>query len=304
MPLSVWQRNIVTEAGDVIPDAEIEVFDAGSSSKPDLFSDPDGNSSITNPFNADSNGFARFYVAGGRYDIAVNGAVLWEDVALGTAQRRDTGSAPSEVPTNDDVFENTGFGQDELTFSRFEEEDWNELPLNNRAFWGDFTAPNSPPFSDISNPFGIQIDAGGGRKLQIVGRNSLLAFRSTSDNFASDPWQLVDGVEEFGENSNGSFVRFYDGRQICISNEFEITGAKLERESGIYRSSADQRKTWDYPADFSSTPWVNASAAAGFDDRGDVPQYTVDDATIGLLSIEGEGTTTRNVYVVAIGYWK
>ena len=110
MSLSVWQRNIVTESGDVIPDAEIEVFDAGSSSKPDLFSDPDGNSSITNPFNADSNGFARFYVAGGRYDIAVNGAVLWEDVALGTAQRRDTGSAPSEVPTNDDANER-GFAQ-------------------------------------------------------------------------------------------------------------------------------------------------------------------------------------------------
>ena len=110
MSLSVWQRNIVTEAGDVIPDAEIEVFDAGSSSKPDLFSDPDGNSSITNPFNADSNGFARFYVSGGRYDIAVNGAVLWEDVALGTTQRRDTGPAPSEVPTNDDANER-GFAQ-------------------------------------------------------------------------------------------------------------------------------------------------------------------------------------------------
>ena len=103
MSLSVWQRNIVTESGDVIPDAEIEVFDAGSSSKPSLFSDPDGNSSITNPFNADSNGFARFYVSGGRYDIAVNGAVLWEDVALGTTQRRDTGPAPSEVPTNADI---------------------------------------------------------------------------------------------------------------------------------------------------------------------------------------------------------
>ena len=149
MSLSVWQRNIVTESGDVIPDAEIEVFDAGSSSKPDLFSDPDGNSSITNPFNADSNGFARFYVAGGRYDIAVNGAVLWEDVALGTTQRRDTGSAPSEVPTNDDANER-GFAQTVNSVSDLRESTY---PASLQRLWlsgyyGVGTAGGGPLYRD------------------------------------------------------------------------------------------------------------------------------------------------------------
>ena len=101
MSLSRWQRSIVTEAGDTIAEAEIEVFDAGESTKPDLFQDSDGSTALTNPFNADGSGFAAFYVAGGRYDIAVNGAVIWTNVALGTVQSRDVGTGSDQVPDND-----------------------------------------------------------------------------------------------------------------------------------------------------------------------------------------------------------
>ena len=100
MSLSRWQRSIVTESGDTIAEAEIEVFDAGESTKPDLFQDSDGSTALTNPFNADGSGFAAFYVAGGRYDIAVNGAVIWTNVALGTVQSRDVGTGSDQVPDN------------------------------------------------------------------------------------------------------------------------------------------------------------------------------------------------------------
>lgn len=81
MALNSWQRNIVNEAGDTIPYAEVEVFYAGLSTKPDLFSD-NILTPLLNPFDATESGFARFYADPGRYDIAVNGVILWEDVVL------------------------------------------------------------------------------------------------------------------------------------------------------------------------------------------------------------------------------
>ena len=179
MSLSVWQRNIVTEAGDVIPDAEIEVFFAGSSSKPSLFSDPDGNSSLTNPFNADTNGFARFYVSGGRYDIAVNGTVLWEDVALGTAQGRDTGTGSDEVPTNEDLPNSSSVG----TESDHEDpEDKSRLAR----------------LDHIESALGIDTTGPAGENvLAAVGRGAIV---------------------ESGSNSNGHYVRWENGEQIAWSD--------------------------------------------------------------------------------------
>jgi hypothetical protein len=97
--MNVFQRNVVDEAGNVIPLAEIEVFFAGTSSKPDLFSD-DQSTPLTNPFSADSSGFFRFYVAGGAYDIAVNSSVRWENIRLGSMSSQD---ADDVVITGGDV---------------------------------------------------------------------------------------------------------------------------------------------------------------------------------------------------------
>lgn len=82
MTLNVWQRNIVDESGNIISEAEIEVFYAGLATKPTLYSSITGDA-LTNPFDASVSGFAQFYAADGLYDIAVNGDVLWSDVPLG-----------------------------------------------------------------------------------------------------------------------------------------------------------------------------------------------------------------------------
>lgn len=87
MALSVWQRTIVTGAGDAIPAAEIEVFLAGTATAATLFQDAAGATPLTNPFNATAQGFAQFYVARGRYDIVASGAgssITWSDVEIGS----------------------------------------------------------------------------------------------------------------------------------------------------------------------------------------------------------------------------
>ena len=107
MAKSVFQRTIVTESGNVIPEAEIEVRvnDSGGDLA-DIYADRGGETSLANPFFADSEGFARFYATGGRYWVKATGggeSIEWEDVKLGNVQSRDTGTAPDEVPTNNDI---------------------------------------------------------------------------------------------------------------------------------------------------------------------------------------------------------
>lgn len=85
MPYNVWQRNVVDESGNVIPLAEIEIFHAGESTKPVIYSS-DAGASLTNPFDADIAGFAQFYTISGFYDIAINGTVLWENIQIGAGE--------------------------------------------------------------------------------------------------------------------------------------------------------------------------------------------------------------------------
>lgn len=83
--LGVWQRTILSEAVTPLPEAEIEVLLAGSGVKPDLFDDRAGTTPLTNPFNANAEGLARFYTEPARVDIEVNGRRVWSDVEILTA---------------------------------------------------------------------------------------------------------------------------------------------------------------------------------------------------------------------------
>lgn len=84
--MPVFQRSIVDQAGNVMPLASVEVRDQVTSSLVQLYSNYALSAAIGNPIAADSNGFVRFYVAAGRYQIvATSGALTrtWEDEVLG-----------------------------------------------------------------------------------------------------------------------------------------------------------------------------------------------------------------------------
>lgn len=81
-----WQSTITDAAGNVVPGAGVEVRNANTNSLVPLFSNRAGSAGLTNPFQADSNGFARFYAAAGVYRIrAFQGGLerVWADVLVG-----------------------------------------------------------------------------------------------------------------------------------------------------------------------------------------------------------------------------
>lgn len=71
MAKGVWQNTIRDTGGRVMPGAQVTVLDSDAQTSRDLSSDRDGADAITNPFNADDNGLARFYTDVGRVDIQV-----------------------------------------------------------------------------------------------------------------------------------------------------------------------------------------------------------------------------------------
>lgn len=105
MALAVHQFTVVDDAGNVQPLASIEVREEITGSPiATLFSDRAGVVSLGNPFNADGDGFAQFFAAGGAYRVtATLGAFTraWRYVAIGTAAEADAEAfMPATGPTS------------------------------------------------------------------------------------------------------------------------------------------------------------------------------------------------------------
>lgn len=94
MSFAHWQATIVDDAGDVQASATVEVRNEVTGNLAALKSNRAGTSGKNNPFTADSEGYADFYVVGGAYRItATKGAFsrTWRYVPIGTAAEVDTG---------------------------------------------------------------------------------------------------------------------------------------------------------------------------------------------------------------------
>lgn len=92
MPFSRWQATIVRANGDVVPNAQIDVYREQGGARQALKADYEGVSAKSNPFAADSSGFAFFHAPAGRYRIVATAGEFsheWRQVPLGTAQAYD-----------------------------------------------------------------------------------------------------------------------------------------------------------------------------------------------------------------------
>lgn len=112
MAKNVLQSTILTANGaiSVTPNAKIEVRNSSGLLAP-LWLDREGKQPSSNPFTADSNGFFRVYVGGGRYHITASAdgrSQEWHDVPLGTSQGYDLEQLT--VLVNDGMFEDTVAG--------------------------------------------------------------------------------------------------------------------------------------------------------------------------------------------------
>lgn len=109
MALPVWQGTTTDQQGNIVAGAEVKVVNEATGLDAVLFSDRAGTVGITNPFFADSNGFAQFYTTPGEYRVtstntATTDTNTWRYTVLsGTAAIRNTGTASGEVPLNSDL---------------------------------------------------------------------------------------------------------------------------------------------------------------------------------------------------------
>ena len=69
MTSPVWQATVTDDTGDVLPGAQIDVVIESTGTDATLFSNRAGTTSLSNPFFADSEGFAQFYTEPGAYRI-------------------------------------------------------------------------------------------------------------------------------------------------------------------------------------------------------------------------------------------
>jgi hypothetical protein len=103
MALAAWQATIVDEGGNVQANAAIAVLrDIAGQPPAQCYSDRNGSTPIGSTFNADADGFVRFFAAGGAYQItATLGAFsrVWRYVPIGTAAETDGELLPTFVST-------------------------------------------------------------------------------------------------------------------------------------------------------------------------------------------------------------
>lgn len=89
MTLYVWQSSVLDAAGNVEPGAIVEVRLAVDNTLATLYEDEAGATPLSNPTATDSDGFVRFYVEGGLYNITAEADAFsvrtWENVLIGAA---------------------------------------------------------------------------------------------------------------------------------------------------------------------------------------------------------------------------
>jgi hypothetical protein len=95
MTLGIFQRTVTDDAGDVQAAASVEVRVQDTNALASIYSDRAGSVPLANPFTTGSDGLVKFFAEGNAYKItATKGAfsVVWEYVAIGTAQELDIGA--------------------------------------------------------------------------------------------------------------------------------------------------------------------------------------------------------------------
>lgn len=128
MTLARKQITITDEAGNIVPNAFIEVRrESAGAPLAFLFSDRAGAESISNPFQADNEGFAAFHVIGGAYKVrayAPGFQRIWRYVGIGTAAEFDFSAG----------FNPRGAWDGETTYAAGDSVSYNDGESDNYAF--------------------------------------------------------------------------------------------------------------------------------------------------------------------------
>jgi hypothetical protein len=108
----------------------------------------------------------------------------------------------------------------------------------------------------------------------------------------------------YGSNSNGSYIRFADGTQICwASHDPNSFGSVVGGDDTNYKY---RTKTWVYPAAFTAAPaiFVLADFTGARLDFGTANGVSATQCTLEAGQYGGNAANLANFYSLAIGRWK
>jgi hypothetical protein len=115
-------------------------------------------------------------------------------------------------------------------------------------------------------------------------------------------------IVESGSNSNGSYVRWADGTQVCwLTEDVNATADCSVTASGVWRShtSLNEHYTWGFPSSFAYTPTVIASAPKNLGHRNWADSTSVTTTGCSLIAFSSDNADTGVVVTaIAIGSWK
>jgi len=217
MALPIWQRTITTEAGDVIPGAEVEVVNEATGLAADIFSNRSGTTSRTNPFFTGADGFAQFYVAPGEYRITATGptgSITWRwNVLTGDAALMANNSGASSLGT-------------------LAAQNANSVNISGGAI-------------SSTNVTGGTVNA---TTLQQGGSQAYV--RSNILGTVSESGGIPTGaIIERGSNANGEFVKYADG--TFIQQVFNFDSGLIQSD---VQDQFDRSNTWFFPGGAFTSP--------------------------------------------------
>jgi hypothetical protein len=108
----------------------------------------------------------------------------------------------------------------------------------------------------------------------------------------------------YGSNSNGSYIRFADGTQICWASHSDSSfGSVSTGDDANYKY---RTKTWAFPAAFTAAPAVQVSGdvAGARVDVLNTHSVTTTQCTLEVGQYNTSGVTVSACHTLAIGRWK
>lgn len=112
-------------------------------------------------------------------------------------------------------------------------------------------------------------------------------------------------IESEGNNENGKYIKYSDGRMICLSKITSSTATTTSLPIGGYRSGAIYI---DFPASFKSTPdTVVATSTSDINDNGFVineSNITKTGFTGFFWTVSSKTSASHSLRYIAVGNWK
>jgi len=195
MARGVWQNNIQTGTGDIVPGASIDVVNEATGLEIDVYAARTGGSVLSQPLYADANGYIKFYVEPSRIRVTatgVAGSQTFRDQLIMVPQESSTDATADRVMTVGAF----GLGGTDAPSST-------GADLNNLTVFGwsyQVSPTNGPPsIGTIFTVMNMPSTASGGRGSQIAQTNTIDEWwvRSQSGGAWSD-WKEILKAGDYG----------------------------------------------------------------------------------------------------------